>query len=194
MLLKNIKPYTKFKLFTPTECKDIVKFVKNNEDKIELWKFVDLGAIQIDGYRLDEEDFSDEIKDLIIGRVSKLSKIDVEQAFILEYTKDKLPHMKPHYDICTHTLIINLTNDFEGGETYFPVTKYKLEPKNNEIGTALYFKGDTLKSWHMSLPVTSGVKYSLNIKFQKKKSMLFFIFSALKLYFVHKILTKYYKL
>lgn len=190
MMLDNRKPYTTFKLFTPEECERIISSL--NQDKIELRRFVNMGSIKIDAFRINHSEMDSDIEELIFERVGKLSDYELEQVFILKYSEDTQPYMKPHYDICTHTLVINLNNDFEGGQTYFPVKKFKLEPKEHEVGTALYFKGDTINSWHSALPVTSGVKYSLNIKYHKKHNLLWWVIALGKFFIMHKLLENFY--
>lgn len=64
------------------------------------------------------------------------------------------------------TYLLYLNDDFEGGETYFPMLDMSVAPK---AGSCLRFancdrEGRVLwPSQHGGLPVTSGVKYALNI-------------------------------
>lgn len=77
----------------------------------------------------------------------------------------------PHYDagrdvLRTHTLLIYLNDDFEGGETSFPEIGLTVRPKR---GSALLFRNldDALEmipqALHAGLPVCSGVKYACNV-------------------------------
>lgn len=77
----------------------------------------------------------------------------------------------PHFDGGVQlprmtTYLLYLSDDFEGGETYFPVLDLKIRPK---AGSCLRFascdrSGRVMwQSEHGGLPVTSGTKYALNI-------------------------------
>lgn len=64
------------------------------------------------------------------------------------------------------TLLIYLNDDFDGGETYFPVLDYKVTPRK---GTALVFRDLDVDnkvdpySFHAGLPVFQGRKYAFNL-------------------------------
>ena len=78
---------------------------------------------------------------------------------------------RPHWDTDksedrTHTLLLYLNDDFEGGETYFPQLNFKAKPQK---GRVLYFKDRDEEqniipySLHAGLPVNNGIKYACNI-------------------------------
>jgi hypothetical protein len=185
MKLHDLKPLSVFKLFSDEECDAIISSL--DESEIKYHNFIDLHKLKVDAFRINETEFNPEIRELIYKKVKWLSRYDLEQCFILKYSQDTLPSMQGHYDICKDTLVINLNNDFEGGETHFPLKGYYHKPQEYGRGDALYFKGDTLFSYHQALPVTKGVKYSLNIKFNKKRPLRWYFWALFKFYIPHLI-------
>ena len=94
---------------------------------------------------------------------------DVEDIQCVRYKRGQ--RFKPHYDATTElprltTYLLYLNDDFEGGNTAFPLLGYEVKPK---AGACLRFPscdrmGRILwPSLHGGLPVKSGVKYALNI-------------------------------
>ena len=62
-----------------------------------------------------------------------------------------------HVDESTHSFVLALNQDFEGGGTYFRDYRLCLAPR--EPGTLVAFRGDSL--WHGGNRVTAGVRYIL---------------------------------
>jgi len=98
-----------------------------------------------------------------------------EKLQVLKYENDG--HYKPHQDCFVddtnkrlYTFILALNDDYEGGETYFPILgeKYKLH-----AGDALFFntldtyENITSKALHGGLPVKSGEKWVCNLWIRK---------------------------
>ena len=94
-----------------------------------------------------------------------------EQLQVLRYTEGG--HYKPHQDVFyqdknkrLYTFIIALNDDYEGGETAFPVIKEKYKLK---AGDALFFHTldnyglDTSDALHGGQPVKSGEKWVCNL-------------------------------
>jgi hypothetical protein len=94
---------------------------------------------------------------------------DVEQIQCVRYKKGQ--KFRTHFDggvelprLTTYLLYLN--EDFDGGDTYFPILDLTVEPRT---GACLRFAScDKLgrvlwPSEHGGLPVSSGIKYALNI-------------------------------
>ena len=94
-----------------------------------------------------------------------------EQLQVLRYKEDG--HYNPHQDVFyqdknkrLYTFIIALNDDYEGGETSFPVIKEKYKLK---AGDALFFHTldnyglDTSDALHGGQPVKSGEKWVCNL-------------------------------
>ena len=70
-----------------------------------------------------------------------------------------------------HTLLVYLNDDFEGGQTYFPLLDLLFSP---EKGSAVFFdsqdesKNVIESSFHAGLPVSKGKKYALNLWIREK--------------------------
>lgn len=83
----------------------------------------------------------------------------VHDAFFVRYTSDEeTNHLPPHFDECSHSLLICLNDDFQGGGTYFHNHNTVLSPK---VGEVITFKGDSLI--HGGDAVTSGTRYILAV-------------------------------
>jgi hypothetical protein len=82
-------------------------------------------------------------------------RLYVHDAFFVRYQDSKATnHLPCHCDECTHSFIICLNDDFEGGGTYFHDYNTTLSPKAGEV---VSFKGDTLR--HGGDAVTRGTRY-----------------------------------
>jgi len=80
-------------------------------------------------------------------------------AFFVRYQGDgETNHLPCHFDECTHSFVIGLNDDFEGGGTYFHDYNTVLSPR---IGDVVTFKGDSLK--HGGDAVTRGTRYILAV-------------------------------
>lgn len=84
----------------------------------------------------------------------------VHDAFVVRYggSKERSNHLTCHLDECTHSLVICLNKDFEGGGTYFHDFNTVLSPK---VGEVVSFKGDTLR--HGGDVVTQGTRFILAV-------------------------------
>lgn len=123
-----------------------------------------------------------------IERRTKLSRKKFENIYIVKYKKGE--KYDPHYDNCMpfsdkickndskdrgyrdKTLVIYLTNNFEGGYTIFPLLGKKFKPS---VGSGIIFN-NLLKdgsnvhplSLHGGEPIIKGVKYIVNIWIRQK--------------------------
>jgi len=94
---------------------------------------------------------------------------DIEQIQCVRYKRHQ--RFRPHFDAGVDlprlaTYLLYLNDDFQGGGTHFPMLDLTVDPK---AGSCLRFDSchsDGRVVWpseHGGLPVTSGVKYALNI-------------------------------
>lgn len=84
----------------------------------------------------------------------------VHDAFLVRYQSSSANHFLPlHYDESTHSMILALNEDFEGGGTYF----YNLDHQTvtPKTGSLVTFRGDKLL--HGGNVVTKGVRYILAV-------------------------------
>jgi hypothetical protein len=86
----------------------------------------------------------------------KVKKYD--QPYLLKYEPDKVRKMNLHYDAETVAMVVYLNTDYEGGGTYFPRWKFRLQPK--KPGQAAMWPGGVSHE-HIGLPITGGVRYLL---------------------------------
>ena len=115
-----------------------------------------------------------------VCNICNIKKHQIEPLQLLKYKQgQKYNH---HYDAFkkfnkeqgqrTETLFVYLNDNFEGGETDFPIIKKKIKPKK---GYAIRWKNidennNIIKeSFHAGLPVISGIKYGLNIWIREHK-------------------------
>ena len=83
----------------------------------------------------------------------------VHDAFFVRYQGSKSNnHLPCHCDECSHSFVICLNDDFEGGGTYFHDHNVTLVPK---AGDVVSFKGDTLR--HGGDAVTAGTRYIIAV-------------------------------
>lgn len=126
-------------------------------------------------------DYNDPVVKKISLKTSELVKKPVENQELLQVVKyNPGGFFKGHYDPCfgsdcesmeinggprLATLIIYLNDDFEGGETYFPIINKIIKPKK---GKAVLFyntdeKGNLIyESFHSGNKITNGVKWICN--------------------------------
>lgn len=84
----------------------------------------------------------------------------VHDAFVVRYSSQrKSNHLPMHFDESTHSLVLTLNEEFQGGGTYFIDQDTLVNPK--QAGTLVSFRGDLLK--HGGEVVTSGVRYILAV-------------------------------
>eukprot|EP00546_Thalassionema_frauenfeldii_P019678 CAMPEP_0178906722 /NCGR_PEP_ID=MMETSP0786-20121207/6979_1 /TAXON_ID=186022 /ORGANISM="Thalassionema frauenfeldii, Strain CCMP 1798" /LENGTH=626 /DNA_ID=CAMNT_0020578453 /DNA_START=38 /DNA_END=1915 /DNA_ORIENTATION=+ len=85
-------------------------------------------------------------------------KFFVHDAFVVRYQASKSSKFLPiHVDESTHSFVLTLNSDFEGGGTYFFDHQETLCPKRP--GSLITFKGESLK--HGGNAITKGVRYIL---------------------------------
>jgi prolyl 4-hydroxylase len=132
---------------------------------------------------------SDKIVGDIIKRISIMVNKPFENAEDLQVVKYKLNGLyRPHHDACCDdnnecneflkrggqriiTVVIYLTDDFEGGETNFPNLNKKYKPPKYS-GIMFYpldktFKTCHPKALHEGTPVTRGTKIICNVWFRE---------------------------
>ncbi|BDD07456.1 2OG-Fe(II) oxygenase (plasmid) [Aureibacter tunicatorum] len=176
----SIKVYEDF--FTEEECDYIVKLSQGSFER----SFTGGDQKTISDIRTSYSAFFDgwdnkRIRPLY-DRVAKLMKINAENIEPFQCVSyEDFQYYKPHLDAfdiegsdktLMHggqrwgTLLVYLTDDYKGGETYFPEIGYKVKPKK---GKAIFFfnlddKGNRHPySLHTGLPVYEGKKYACNI-------------------------------
>jgi tetratricopeptide (TPR) repeat protein len=82
----------------------------------------------------------------------------VHDAFVVRYEASEHNHLPCHYDESTHSLVLSLNDDFEGGGTYFCDHDTTIRPKQ---GALVSFCGNRLR--HGGNVVTKGVRYILAV-------------------------------
>lgn len=156
-------------VFTEPECNFIINHIERSSDKLKISD--DYGCKTLSAYEMDINKLDPNVYKFIKDRVSSLTKLRLEQSFIIKYNKELIPSMGLHYDLTTLSVVINLNNDFIGGGTNFPLLKHTHRAQDHNPGDAIVFKSDKLNSWHEALPVEDGTRYVINLKFQKWKSV-----------------------
>jgi hypothetical protein len=174
-------------LFSVDECKQIVQSVEDNHDKLILSD--KHGAYKLSSYEVGVDELPKHISKMIFDKVRPVRKMRIAKCFIIKYSQDLKPDMGGHYDATRYSMVINLNNDFEGGGTYFPLRRYRHNPKTNGVGEGLIYKADTIMSWHEALPVTKGARYVLNVKFNKR-TFIGWIWVILKVAFYEYTIVK----
>ena len=183
-------------IFTKQECELIINDFERNKNHIKL--STDHGVERISSYEIDIKHLSESINDLInkkIGTVLKpITGGKVGMIFGVRYSLDTKSYMSAHHDCNSYSCVIKLNDDYESGGTYFPLTGEVINPK--EVGQGVLFKADTIKSYHEAYPITSGVRYVLVIRMEKK-NVFHLILKAYFLNFIDKWIQKrkdrYYK-
>ncbi len=109
------------------------------------------------------------------GEVIQVQKYNINNSIDEHYDffNDSIEFEKKQLDKSgqrTWTFIIYLNDDFEGGETYFPIENLKITP---EIGKAILWKNledgyPNYNTKHTGLPVKSNYKYILTKWFREK--------------------------
>jgi len=93
------------------------------------------------------------------GRSRRRRRFYVHDAFVVRYTASSTSRFLPlHYDESTHSMILALNDDFEGGGTYFFDVDTTLRPSKGSLVT---FRGDAML--HGGNVVTKGVRYILAV-------------------------------
>ena len=169
-----------FNVFSEPECRFIINEVEKKSDKLKVSS--DYGCETLSAYEMDISELSPVIHKFVKDRVESLTKLRLEQSFVIKYSKELIPSMGLHYDLTTLSVVINLNNDFVGGGTHFPLLKHTHKAQDHKPGDAIVFKSDKLNSWHEALPVEDGTRYVINLKFQKWKSVFRVFWDIIKTY------------
>lgn len=83
----------------------------------------------------------------------------VHDAFLVRYQASAQSHFLPlHYDESTHSMVVALNDDFEGGGSYFYTVHQTISPST---GSVVSFRGNQLL--HGGNVVTRGVRYIVAI-------------------------------
>lgn len=158
-----------FNVFSEPECRFIIKSIEESSHKLKISD--DYGCKTLSAYEMDISELNPVVYKFIKDKISSLTKLRLEQSFVIKYNKDLIPSMGLHYDLTTLSVVINLNTDFDGGGTNFPLLKHTHRAQDYNPGDAIVFKSDKLNSWHEALPVEDGTRYVINVKFQKWKSI-----------------------
>jgi hypothetical protein len=179
-------------VFDDKECDEIVLDIEKNKDNIKI--STDHGVERISSYELDVKFFSKKIKDIIDLKIEeKIKPItggNLGMIFAVRYSLDTKSYMNNHYDCNSYSCVITLNDTFEGGGTYFPLTEELINPKK---GQGIMFLADEYESYHSAYPITSGVRYVLVIRIEKKSNFKL-ILKTLYLHFVDVFLRKVKKI
>lgn len=109
-----------------------------------------------------QNDFMNPIIQPLLTKQFKLSsggRFYVHDAFCVRYESNAVAnHLPIHVDESTHSLVVALNDDYEGGGTYFPDYDLVLRPSK---GSVVSFRGDALP--HGGHAVTKGVRYILAV-------------------------------
>lgn len=73
-----------------------------------------------------------------------------------------------HCQKCIFGAVIYLNDDFDGGETYFPILEFEYKPIK---GSLLHYSIETKDSEHGGNIVTNGIKYVIPICFTMDKKL-----------------------
>jgi hypothetical protein len=182
------KWFKKYSLFSGEQCNKIIESVEKNYNKLNVSD--DHGSLKISSYEVKVEELDDYVIDMVHSKVKNIVPHNMIQCFVIKYSQELKPDMVAHYDMTTYSMVINLNNDFEGGGTYFPLRRYYHNPRENGVGECIIYRADTMMSWHEALPVTSGIRYVLNVKFRNKKSFIWWILNIFKFVFYQYVIVK----
>jgi len=164
-------------VLTDLECKRLIELGSKN--------FTKAGTLgkQIDGYRTADGSWlkeKDELVDKVINMVSIMTGNPIENQEHVHIVKYNIGgEFKPHHDFFHEneeyykdhiklggqritSCLFYLNDNFEGGETEFPLKKLKVTPRTGRLLIWSNVKpDDTLdyESLHAGLPIISGVKY-----------------------------------
>jgi 2OG-Fe(II) oxygenase superfamily/Peptidase C39 family len=173
--LENVKVIDAF--FTKEECEYMISYTEENNLFQQSPLANEKGAIFYSDFRTsftsiikeDKDPFFDKIYQKVVNFLD-VPRSHIEYLECVRYSKGQ--EFRPHWDTNdnnedrTHTIVVYLNDDFDGGETYFPTLNYKITPKK---GRVLYFRDRDDKqniipySLHAGLPVNKGIKYACNI-------------------------------
>ena len=104
-------------------------------------------------------DFYPRIHTILQRQFSTPKRFYIHDAFLVQYTASESNKFLPlHYDESTHSLVIALNDDFEGGGTYFYDLDKVITPKT---GSVVSFAGDRLL--HGGYVVTKFTRYIIAV-------------------------------
>jgi len=187
LIYKIIMVVEKENFITSEECDEIIKLASDGFEKSKT-----LGT-DIEGYRVafstwikNDEPISIKLKQ-ITSEETGIPIENMETIHVVKYEvggeykdhQDFFHPGEPYYDDCMSrggqrikSVLFYLNNEFEGGETNFPMKGIKVKPVKskaiiwdniNEDGTLDY------ESIHAGLPVISGFKYIATIWIRENK-------------------------
>lgn len=174
------------KLLSSKKCEEIIEMIK--KDNLDTFVLRTLGNHEplANGYILPR---NESLGNEILKKVAKFTNSPIENlenVLLMQYGVENQAY-KPHFDYIEElqginiepghrikTCIIYLNDDFEGGETDFPLVNVRIKP---EVGKAIYWfnaKEDDLSqldenSRHSGLPVKKGIKNILVVWVRENK-------------------------
>lgn len=156
--------FTVLQILNEEECKKTIRSIEDNSHKLKVSD--ENGDIYLSIYEMQLTDLSDDVREMILKNLKGVVdyRMTLVQSMILKYSEDLINEMPGHYDTSERTLVINLNNNFDGGETKFHFHQHEHKPQKHPVGCGILFKGDSLRSWHKAKPVTNGVRYTLVFK------------------------------
>ena len=89
-------------------------------------------------------------------KLSYNRQIFIHDAFLVRYDSSKQRYLPPHLDESSHSFIIALNSEFQGGGTFIHDLGYVLSPT---VGGMVSFEGGSLL--HSGDPVVSGIRYCI---------------------------------
>ena len=182
MMWKNKMVWENINIFSKEEAKKIENLFETNLHQFGLT--VNHGSFRLSVYESTLNDTFPEIHKLIVNKIKKIPKLkdyNVTRSAGLRYTKDA-PSMPHHYDGDDYTILIFINDNYEGSGTVFPLLKKTAHASEFGVGNALLFSGRKIKSWHGALPLKSGVRYTINVRLNKKKNFFLMVKSFFKLF------------
>ena len=194
MMWKNKMVWENINIFSKEEAKKIENLFETNLHQFGLT--VNHGSFRLSVYESTLNDTFPEVHELIVNKIKKIPKLKdytVTRSAGLRYTKDA-PSMPHHYDGDDYTILIFINDNYEGSGTVFPLLKKTAHASEFGVGNALLFSGRKIKSWHGALPLKSGVRYTINVRLNKKKNFFLMVksfFKLLILFAIEPIINKY---
>lgn len=127
--------------------------------------FLELSTECLNRFQLENKEIKNESKYfLLLNEILQKTRLEIEKIFnnsvsplkLAFHRYNKYSQQKPHVDEYPYAAILYLTDDYEGGELYFPDQKISFKPNS----CSLYiFKGK--KNLHGVSEVFSGERYTV---------------------------------
>ena len=108
---KNLKNLSVINVFKDYECQLIIGEIEKNSNKLKISD--EYGCETLSAYEMDIKELDSNIYGFINNRIKSLTKLKLEQSFVIKYNKELIPSMGPHYDLTTLSVVINLNNNGE---------------------------------------------------------------------------------